>query len=127
MAITVVGQTIHNGSRNLVRKFTFAGTTGDVTVLSLVDASAFSATNLKIMKIHASLSGFSAALVWDATANVDAVGLAEGETTVDYTDIGGLPNNGGTGVTGDILIRTDGYTAAAGEDNGYIILSMKKS
>ena len=127
MALTVTGQTLRDGPRNLVRKFTFGGTTGDVTVLSLVDVSAFSATKVKIMRVHANLSGFSAALVWDATANVDALGLIAGETDADFSDVGGLINNAGTGVTGDILLRSDGYTAAAGEDNGHIILWMKKS
>jgi len=127
MALTATEQVINNGDRNLTVKYTFNGTTGDVTVLRLVDVSALGATTVRIMRVHAVLTGFSASLIWDADANIDIMGFNEGEADFDYNFAGGLTNNAGTGVTGDILLRSDGYTAAAGEDNSYIYLELRKT
>jgi hypothetical protein len=126
MALTAVEQVILNGPRNVVVKYTFGGTTGDVTALQLVDASDFGVSNLKIKRVKSVLTGFSGALLWDASTDVDALGLVEGEVDHDFTAFGGLTNTKATGYTGDIMLRTDGYTAAAGEDNSYILLELVK-
>ena len=129
MAIGATQQIVMNNARNLVLKYTFSGTTGDVTVLKIVDVSALDAdiTSVSIMKVHAAISGFSATLIWDATSNVDAIGIPSVvPVAYDFSRYGGLKNNAGSGVTGDILLSTDGYTAAAGEDNSHIILELHK-
>jgi len=42
---------------------------------------------------------------------------------IDFKPVGGLINNAGTGVTGDILFTTSGHTAG---DSYSIILEMDK-
>ena len=42
----------------------------------------------------------------------------------DYSAFGGLPNNAGSGKTGDILFTTVGHSSA---DTYTIILSMRKN
>ena len=129
MAVTATLQTIHDGARNLVVKCKLTGDGTDVTALKLIDASTYTApvpgvgASLKVMKIISQMDGFTAALLWDATTDVEFVNIPNQEMTQDFTDIGGLINNAGTGITGDIMITTVGN--AAGED-GTIILYMRK-
>lgn len=126
MAATATEQVLNNGARNLVLKYTIGGTTGDASAATLVDVSALDATiaELRLDKAQWSLTGFSAKLLWDATTDVDLLELAEGEGEVDFTSIGGLTDDSGTGTTGDVNITTTGYTAAG--DGGTIILHFRK-
>ena len=129
MAVTATLQTIHDGARNLVVKCKLTGDGTDATALALIDASAYSnptpgvGASLKVTKIESQMDGFTAALLWDADTDVEFVNLPNAEMTQDFSDIGGLVNNAGAGITGDIKITTLGN--AAGED-GTIILHMKK-
>lgn len=126
MANAITKQTIINDSRNLVVKIHIVGDgSGDETATNLVDISALDskADRVKITKIISSLEGFSVNLIFDATANVDIMTLTQTDTTLDFTDIGGLVNNAGSGRTGDILMDTVGLAAA---EEGTIILHMKK-
>lgn len=124
MADAVSSQTIIDGSRNAVMKFTnLSDGTGESAVLK-VDVSALSGAPSKvtIQRIHYCVNGMVATLLWDATTDVRIVELA-GDGTLDFTSFGGLPNNAGTGVTGDILLTTTGHTAG---DSYSIILEMTK-
>jgi hypothetical protein len=126
MAVTSTPQTIMNGPRNLVVKCKLTGDGTDVTALTLIDASAFgvaAGATLKVRKIWSQMDGFTAALLWDATTDVEFANIPDGEMTQDFSDIGGLINNSGSGITGDINITTLGN--GAGED-GTIILWMNK-
>jgi hypothetical protein len=128
MTITITKQTIVDGERNVVVKAILIGADGsDVTDTLLIDASDYSGsfTDLKIMKIQAHLDGFRVMLEWDATTNVDAISIPGDEwVNYDFFDFGGLPNNAGTGKTGDILIDTLGMAAT---EEGTIVLWMRKS
>ena len=128
MTITITKQTIHDAERNLVVKAILIGGDGsDVSNELLINASDYSGsfTDLKIMKIQAHLNGFSVMLEWDASTNVDALSIPGDEwVNYDFFDIGGLPNNAGTGKTGDIDIDTVGMGA---NEEGSIILWMQKS
>lgn len=128
--VTATLQTIHDGPRNLVVKCKLTGDGTDVTALKLIDVSTYSnptpggGPSVKVMKIVSQMDGFTAALLWDhASADVEFVNIPNQEMTQDFTDIGGLINNAGGTITGDIMITTFGN--AAGED-GTIILHMKK-
>lgn len=128
MANAITKQTLHDGQRNLVVKCQIVGdgVEGEYADQLLIDMSAYSGppTVLKITRIWAMLNGFSATLEWDATTNVDILSIPDGdEVDQDYKEIGGLANNAGTGVTGDILIDTTGL----GAEEGTIILWMRKS
>jgi len=129
MAATATQQIIANGPRNLVLKYTIAGTTGDTTAGVLVDVSALDSTigaSLKLMTAQAVCTGFSCALAWDATTNIDLIYFpSDADVTQDFSRFGGIPNNAGTGVTGDVVFTTTGYTASG--DGGLIYLWFKKS
>jgi len=129
MANTVTLTTLFDGSKIFVGKVDIAGdgVSGDETATVIVNAStaspAFVASN--IQKIWSSLSGFSATLLWDATANVVAYNLPQDVAEdIDFEEIGGLTNQGGAGVTGNILVTTSGLGAG---DHGSIILRMYKN
>ncbi len=132
MANVITKQTIMDGPRNLVVKATIVGdgVEGEYTDELLINVSDYSSptpdgTNpVKITKIWACLNGFSATLEWDATTNVDILTIPQDEDfDQDYTDISGLANNAGTGITGDILIDTAGL----GAEEGTLLLWMRKS
>jgi len=64
-------------------------------------------------------------MLWDATANVLAYTVAAGENGfVDFSSFGGIKNNAGAGVTGDLLFTTIGHTAT---DSYSIIIEVTKS
>ena len=133
MANTVETQTIHDGPRNLVVKVHLHsdGVAGELSGQSIIDISAYQSfpgfgapTSCRIKKVQSNLSGFTGELLWDATANKHALNIPDYEFNGDYTKIGGIPNDAGAGVTGDVLISTNGFTAAT--DTGHIILELIK-
>lgn len=126
MANTINKQTLVSGDRNLVVKVDITGDgVADETNTLLIDASAYNATEVKIVGIRSTLSGFKADLIWDATANVTCINLPDYFFEADKDDMGfgGLVNNSGAGKTGDILISTIGLGAA---ESGTIVLEMQK-
>ncbi len=130
MAVTPTLQTLLDGPRNVVVKIHLVGDGTDAASAALINAQAYSnptpgaGASLKIMKIWFSLAAFDVELEWDASSNVDIITLGGGTTdTLDFSPFGGLINNAGSGITGDIDFTTQGN--AAGED-GTIILHMKK-
>ena len=129
MAATATQQIIANGPRNLVLKYTIAGTTGDVTALKLVDVSALDSNigvnGLTLMSVQWGLTGCSAQLLWDATTDVPIVECIAGSDEQDFSKFGGIKNNAATGATGDVMITTTGYTAAG--DGGHIYLCFRKT
>jgi len=129
MAATATQQIIANGPRNLVLKYTIAGTTGDASAVALVDVSAIDpnigVNGLTLMSAQWGLTGFSCKLAWDATTDIDLIELTEGEGSQDFSKFGGIKNNSGTGATGDVMFTTTGYTASG--DGGHIYLWFKKT
>lgn len=124
MADDVSSQIILDGPRNVVMKFTSVSDgTGEAAVLK-VDVSALSGapTRVRINKIQYSVSGMVARLLWDATTDVTIVDL-QGDGFLKAHHFGGLINNGGAGVTGDIMLTTFGHTSG---DSYTIILEMTK-
>ena len=84
-----------------------ATTTGTNSAASLVDVSAAegAATDprLSIVGIAWSLAA-QTDIIWDATTNVVALSLS-GSGKVGFADgVPSIPNNAGSGVTGDVLI-----------------------
>jgi len=134
MAATATQQVINDGHRNLNLKYTIAGTSGDISNSILVNISGFNdkngkalgANGLTLVGIDASLTGFSANLLWDATSNVELLEIPSDQPyTRNFKSIGGIKDNSGTGSTGDVLITTTGYTASG--DGGHIYLKFKKT
>lgn len=130
MADAVTSQTIFDGEREVVMKFTnISDGTGETAVLK-VDVTALSASafgkacdGVSLDRIHASINGMSVALLWDATTDVPAVILAPGMYTFDHGKRIQLPNNAGTGKTGNVLFTTIGASAG---DTYSIVLEMVK-
>jgi len=134
MVATATQQILADGPRNLVVKYTIAGTTGDTAAGILVNVSGFTdadgtalgANALTLMKATWGLTGFSCALLWDATANVNLLEMpTESADSQDFSKFGGIKDNSGTGSTGDVLFTTTGYTASG--DGGHIYLWFKKT
>lgn len=124
MVDSVSSQTLIDGVKNLVVKLTSVSDgTGESAVLK-VDVSTFSGapSRVRIKKIHYSVAGMVVTLLWDATTDVRIVDL-QGDGWMDCEKFGGLWNNAGTGITGDILATTTGHTA---NDSYTIILEMVK-
>lgn len=124
MADAVGTQILIDGDRNAVMKFTnLSDGTGEAAVTK-VDVSALqnAPAEVAIEKIHYSVFGMVLSLFWDADTDVKICDL-QGDGCLDLNDFGGLPNNAGTGKTGDIKFTTTGHTAG---DCYTVILEMRK-
>jgi len=131
MADAVASQTILDGERLAVLRFTnVSDGTGESNVVK-VDVSALAAnsagqacTEVSIQRIYWACIGMSVRLDFDATTNVLAIGLPADSTGDEYYDsFTGIPNNAGTGKTGDILFTT---TGASANDTYMVILELIK-
>jgi len=131
MADAVTSQTIIDGERNCVMKFTnVSDGTGESAVVK-VDVSALTANSegtscseVRVMRISHAIVGMSVQLFLNASTNVLLVELAESSNGhMDFKDFGGLPNNAGSGKDGDILFTTKGHSSG---DTYSITLEMVK-
>jgi hypothetical protein len=132
MADAVATQTLLDGERMAIMKFTnLSDGTGESKVLK-VDVSTLTSSasgkacdGVSITKIHASTHGLEVQIYWDATTDVFCWCVPQNSTyTMDFEKFGGLTNNAGAGVTGDVLFST--ADASAG-DFYTIVLEMVKS
>jgi len=130
MADAVTSQLIVDGPRRAVMKFTnISDGTGESAVLK-VDVSALAAgpngavcTGVKIRSVKYDIQGMKVNIMWDATTDVPALVLG-GFGKQDFYKLGNIPNNAGTGKTGDINFSTIG----AGANSTYTIeLDMVKA
>ena len=132
MADAVATQTLLDGERMAIMKFTnLSDGTGESKVLK-VDVSTLTSSasgkacdGVSITKIHASTHGLEVQIYWDATTDVFCWCVPQNSTyTMDFEKFGGLTNNAGAGVTGDVLFST--ADASAG-DFYTIVFEMVKS
>lgn len=126
MANTITSQTLNDGPHNTVVHFFISGDgSGEESATTIVTAANLSGapSAVKVVKIQSQLSGFDAALLWHATANVPFLEVNSGWNEMDYREVGGLFNNSGAGKTGNIKITTVGLGA---NDKGSITLWMVK-
>jgi hypothetical protein len=124
MADAVTSQKLVDGAEHCVYVLTnLSDGTGESAVLK-VDVSALNGapSEVKIASVNYSCWGMSVSLLWDATTDVRALVL-QGDGTLDFGHIGGLPNNSGTGKTGDLLLTTTGHTSG---DTYTIVLELEK-
>lgn len=126
MADAVTSQILVDGERNAVMKFTnISDGTGETAALKVdVSTLAGAPSSVKITHVEYDISGMQVAILWDATTDVPAIILSQGQQRFDFTSVGGLINNAGAGVNGDILFTTIGASA---NDTYSIVLHMKKS
>ena len=131
MADAVTTQTIIDGERNCVMKFTNVSDGTGESAVAKVDVSALASNSagtacseVRVMRVSHAIVGMSVQLFLDATSNVLLMELAESSNGhMDFKDFGGLPNNAGSGKTGDILFTTKGHSSG---DTYSIVLEMVK-
>ena len=131
MADAVTSQTIQDGDRRAVMKFTnisdgsgeSAVTKVDVSALSTESGTGRSCARVAIEQIQYECSGMTVDILWDASTNVICWTLS-GYGYFDFRGGGPLPNNAGGGITGDVLFTTTGHSSG---DRYTIKLDMRKS
>lgn len=119
MADAVASQTIQDGPRKAIFRFTnVSDGTGEAAVKK-IDVSALSAdpmtgascAKVTIEKIWYTTVGMGVKIFFDASTDVLAWQLnADYSDTLDFGEFSGIPNNAGSGVTGDILFTTVGHS-----------------
>ena len=137
MADAVTSQTLADGDRIAVMKFTnLSDGTGESSV-NKVDISAL-ASNINgetparatIEQIWYDIGGMRVALEWNATTNVVAAVLggsaAAGNVSghMDFRSFGGIKNTEASGADGDIDLTTSGHTNL---DHYTVVLQLRKS
>lgn len=131
MADAVATQTIFDGGRTVIMKFTnISDGTGESAVVK-VDVSALSpyqgkpCSSVNIVRLDAITVGMGVDILWDATTDVVCYTIgADQFLAFDFNHFGGLTNNAGAGKTGDVSFTTVG--AAAG-DRYTVVLEMTKN
>jgi hypothetical protein len=132
MADAVTTQTLFDGERMAIMKFTnISDGTGETKVVkvdvSTLTSSAFgkACDGVTITKIHALTHGMEVDMYWDATTDVLIAVIPQNNMySFDLTQFGGLWNNAGAGKTGDVLFSTRDTSTG---DTYTIVLEMVKS
>ena len=132
MADAVTSQTLLDGERLIIMKFTnLSDGTGESAVNKIIPANlapnsfGVACTDLKINQIWSTTTGMAVNLLWDATADVLAWTIPQ---DTNYwmkfgEHLGGIPNNAGAGKTGNLAFSTVG--ASAGDSYSIIIECIK--
>ena len=131
MADTVTSQTIIDGAKTAIVKFTNESDgTGEASVKK-VDVSALSTngagdtcTSVTIKRIYWACRGMGVDIEFDASTNVLAICLpADSTGDEEYDTFGGIPNNAGSGKTGDLDFTT--VSASSGDAYSIILVLTK--
>ena len=133
MADTVTSQTIEDGPRTAIFAFPnvsdgtgeSAVTKIDVSTLSKNPVDNAACTSVQIECIWYSTIGMGVEILFDATTDVLAWELpADYSDSLDFSEFVGIPNNAGSGKTGDINFTTVGHSLG---DSYSIVMKVKKS
>ena len=137
MADAVTSQTLADGDRIAVMKFTNISDGNGESSVEKVDISALAASNAgltpalaTIEQIWYDIGGMRVALEWNATTNVVAAVLggsaAAGNVSghMDFRSFGGIKNTLASGYDGNIDLTTHGHT---NHDHYTVVLQLRKS
>ena len=137
MADAVTSQTLSDGDRIAVMKFTNLSDGNGESSVKKVDVSALAANSAgatpalaTIEQIWYDIGGMRVALEWNATTNVVAAVLggsaAAGNVSghMDFRSFGGVKNTLASGYDGDIDLTTSGHTNL---DHYTIVLELSKN
>ena len=132
MADAVTSQTLFDGDKHVVMKFTNISDGTGESAVKKVDVSALESdingntcTSVAIEKIWWQCIGMKVRMFFDATSDKFIIKLGENQSGYhDYSEFGGIKNNAGSGKTGDIDFTTVGHSSA---DTYTIILKMRKT
>jgi len=136
MADAVTSQTIEDGGKNLVMKFTnISDGTGesavakiDVSALNTEPSTGASCSRVVLQRIWFSNIGMGFKLYWNATTNMFICQAPKDwSDTWDFTDssitLPGIPNNAGGGINGDLLLTTNDHTS--GDTYSVVVWALK--
>ena len=136
MADAVTSQTIEDGGKNLVMKFTnISDGTGesavakiDVSALNSEPSTGSSCSRVVLQRIWFSNIGMGFKLYWNATTNMFICQAPKDwSDTWDFTDssitLPGIPNNAGGGINGDLLLTTNDHTS--GDTYSVVVWALK--
>jgi hypothetical protein len=132
MADAVTSQTLFDGDKHVVMKFTNISDGTGESAVKKVDVSALESdiygntcSSVAIEKIWWQCIGMKVRMFFDATSDKFIIELGENQSGYhDYSEFGGISNNAGSGKTGDIDFTTVGHSSA---DTYTIILKMRKT
>jgi len=139
MADAVTSQTIFDavGSKHAIMKFTNISDGNGESSVKKVDVSALKksrdgtdCSRVDIEKIWYDIGGMRVDIEWNATSNVKALVLggsaAAGNVQghLNFSEFGGIKNNAGSGIDGDIDLTTSGHTNL---DHYTIVMKLKKT
>ena len=133
MADAVTSQTLFDGDKHVVMKFTNISDGTGESAVKKVDVSALNSdiygntcSSVAIEKIWWQCIGMKVRLFFDATSDKFIIELGENQSGYhDYSEFGGISNNAAaSGKTGDIDFTTVGHSSA---DTYTIILKMRKT
>jgi hypothetical protein len=131
MADAVTSQTLADGPKYAVLKFTNISDGTGESAVTKVDVSALASSadgdacsGVVIERIWWQCIGMKVQILWDATSDQFCIELGENQSgNHDYTIFGGLTNNAGAGKNGDIKFTTVGAAVA---DTYTVILYLRK-
>ena len=132
MADAVATQTIQDGAQKAILRFTnvsdgtgeSAVTKIDVSGLTTNPVTGMSCSSVSIEKISFSNIGMGVKIYFDATTDVLVIQLpADWADEFDFSEFSGIPDNAGSGATGDIQFTTVGHSSG---DSYTIIMTVVK-
>tara|TARA_Y100001973_G_C5167736_1_gene317174 strand:+ start:540 stop:959 length:420 start_codon:yes stop_codon:yes gene_type:complete len=138
MADAVTSQIIGDNvsAKNILVKLTNISDGTGESAVAKVDVSTLAksregdaCSRVNIEEIYYDIFGMRVDLLWNASSNVickvlGANGALSSQGYMDFRDFGGLTNNAGSGVNGDLLLTTTGHTSG---DHYTIILKLSKT
>jgi len=132
MADSVTSQTLLDGERLAIMKFTNISDGTGETAVTKVNVSTLTASNsgkactgVTVTKITSVCHGMEVRMYWDASTDVPFF-LSTINTNYenDFSNFGGITNNAGTGKNGNIVFST---VDASSGDTYTVVLEMVKS
>lgn len=132
MADAVTTQTLADGDRIAIMKFTNISDGSGESAVTKVDVSSLApesgtekeCSEVKIQQIFYALEGMSVDILWNASSNVLCFTVSDSSSGhYDFSNVQSLTNNAGSGKNGDVLFTTVGASSA---DRYTIILVLEK-
>ncbi len=132
MADAVATQTIQDGGQTAIFRFTnvsdgtgeSAVTKIDVSGLTTNPVTKMSCDSVSIEKIWFSNIGMGVKIYFDASTDVLVIQLpADWTDELDFSEFSGIPDNAGSGTTGDIQFTTVGHSSG---DSYTIVMKVIK-
>ena len=138
MADAVTSQTIGDnvGAKNILVKLTNISDGSGESAVTKVDVSALAksangdaCSRVNVEEIYYDIFGMRVDLLWNASSNVickvlGSNGAHTSQGYMDFRDFGGITNNAGSCINGDLLLTTTGHTDG---DHYTIILKLSKT